>query len=190
MNYVGTRASDTNPLRSIPLLRPARAVFGWTPVEAARIVLQQIEQGLPVHRARLQQAHAMLGRANRCCYAGQRRMNQAAAMREINACRRALLNAHRKLDAARAEVERLERLENEPELPFEQPVPAPTGRRVLREDTGTFSAGTVCTVEPGARSGWCARIVRPNGTGTATHLPTEEAALAWVDAELAAPTLH
>ena len=103
-------------------------------------------------------------------------------MKCINAARRALLDAHRKLDAARADVERLERLENEPELPFEQPAPAPTGHRVLREQTGTFPTGTIVMVERSPNSGWYARTVRPGTAGgIASHHDSDTAARAWVD---------
>ncbi len=178
-----------NPLRSLPLYTPAHRVMGWTEMQATRSLLVQAEAAVAIYRANLISAHAVLGDANRVRNVERRRRHQGVAMRCINQARAILLTWNRKLDDCRA---KLERLENQPELPFAAPVPAPEmpGRRVLREQAGTFPAGSVCTVEPGARSGFGARIVRPNGSGTATHLPTEAAALAWVDAQLAPPVLH
>ena len=188
MHYIGHRASDTNPLRSIPLLRPAHAVIGWTPLEQARAQLDRAERIVPIVRANLRSAHAELGHANRRRTLILRRALQASAMRCINDARRALLDTHRKLDAARAEVERLE---NEPELPFEQPAPAPTGRRILREDVGTFPASTVITVERSPNAGFYARIVRPGTAGgIASHHDSDTAARAWVECTLAAPVVH
>ena len=189
MHYIGHRTSETNPLRSLPLFVPATRMFGPSPLFVAQTLLRQAERALPVYRADLLAAHTKLSRANRCDAPAYRRVLQRDAMRAINMARRVLRGAYANLANCR---DNLAALTEQPELPLVPPVPASelTGRRVLREQVGTFPVGTVVTVEPGVRSGYGARIVRPDGTGTATHLPTEDAALAWVDAQLAAPTLH
>ena len=106
-------------------------------------------------------------------------------MRCLNGARKLLRTWQRKLIAGRAEVERLE-----DELAAPVPAPEPRGRRTLREQAGTFPAGSRVTVEPGHLSGYGARIQRPDGSGTATHRDTEIEALAWVEAQLALPVLH
>ena len=104
MRYVGLRnpRAETNPLRSIPLLRPASAVFGPTlrqKIEArlfiARRDLKSAEVYLPI-------AYAALGRANRS--RGRRRFWQREAFQMINRTRAELHAARKALAAAEMEL--------------------------------------------------------------------------------------
>ena len=122
MHYAGTRhpLAQHNPLRSLPLLRPAHRVIGWTPA--------QVAVSLDAHKLRLAQAAVRnatalvedardaycdarreIGDANRGIRRGfrihgmnqaQRRDLRSQAFREFNARLRLLREAEAKLAAA------------------------------------------------------------------------------------------
>ena len=100
MHYVGTRASQTNPLRSVPLFRPAASVFGPTlrhKIETrlfiARRDIGRAGEYLPI-------AYSTLGRANAMKH--MRLHWQAKAFRQINQTRAELRAARKALVAAEA----------------------------------------------------------------------------------------
>lgn len=189
MHYVGRRASETNPLRSIPLLRPAHQVLGYDPLTLARMMLAQAERAVPNREGQFASACRRLGVANRCRYPGLRRQKQSDAMRDVNAFRRCLRQARRDLIAARADVERLE---SQPELPLAPALPAidpdllPSFPRILRLANANHPAGTIGNLDRAKGWGWHVTIERPNKAGgTVASFATRIEARDWLDAELA-----
>ena len=101
MRYVGHRASETNPLRSIPLFRPASQVLGWTALEKATFILERDRGAVESLEARYANACTALGEANRLRNP-MRRHWQATAFRSINSARAQLRQARKALIAAEA----------------------------------------------------------------------------------------
>ena len=99
MRYVGTRASETNPLRSIPLIRPVSAVFGHTDAFAVDWALQIARRDMAALEGGTAFRYAALGQANKV-RGPMRRYWQAKAFRAINTHRAQLRAARRALVAA------------------------------------------------------------------------------------------
>jgi hypothetical protein len=89
-----------NPIASIPLLRLAHEVLGWTEVQKATFCLARDRQNLACAEERYASACAALGRANQYRFA--RRRLQADAMRSIDAARRLLRECRASLAASLA----------------------------------------------------------------------------------------
>ena len=108
MHYVGRRASETNPLRSIPLFRPASAVFRTTtPRQGAEWALQVARQELSQAEGYYSYARTALGKANRT-RAAVRHARQAHAFRTLNTARAELRAARAKLAKAEAALAALD----------------------------------------------------------------------------------
>lgn len=99
----------TNPLRSIPFLRPAAHVL--RPVRSPLFLARwELDRALPdIASAEKQYAYARqcLGDANRRARGFGRRNAQAQAMRFLNKSRAALRAAHKRVAAAQAAVDAL-----------------------------------------------------------------------------------
>jgi hypothetical protein len=89
-----------NPIASIPLLRPAHKVLGWTEAQKATFCLTRDRNNLACAEQRYASASAALGCANQHFHA--RRRLQAEAMRSINAARRLLRKCRASLAASLA----------------------------------------------------------------------------------------
>ena len=101
MRYVGTRASETNPLRSIPLIRPATVVMGHTEAFKADWALQIARRDVAILNEATAYRYSVLGQANRV-RGPMRRHWQAKAFRAINLHRAELRAARKALVAAEA----------------------------------------------------------------------------------------
>ncbi len=101
MRYVGTRASETNPLRSIPLIRPAAVVFGHSDRFNAEWTLSNARRDVAILEEATAYRYAALGKANQVRGA-MRRYHQAQAFRHINTHRAELRRARKALAAAEA----------------------------------------------------------------------------------------
>jgi hypothetical protein len=103
MRYVGTRnpRAEHNPLRSIPLFRPAAQVLGHTPLQRLMIQAAAARASIELSTDHYLSACQSLGRANklkgykRCRYTGE-------AFRWINRARANLRKARKELQAAEA----------------------------------------------------------------------------------------
>ena len=101
MRYVGTRASETNPLRSIPLVRPAATVMGHSDASKADWALQIARRDVAALEGGTAYRYAVLGQANKV-RGYMRRHWQAKAFRAINVHRAQLRAARKALVAAEA----------------------------------------------------------------------------------------
>ena len=104
MHYAGIRKdprANANPLRSMPLLRPASAVFGPSPLQAATAVLTSARIELTMMEGYFARSCATLGDANRA-KPSLRRGRQAKAMRQLNRARADLRRARKAVAAAEA----------------------------------------------------------------------------------------
>ena len=91
----------TNPLRSIPFMRPAAVVFGPTNREKAEWALTIARRDVPLLERKVWVYCAALGNANRV-RGPMRRHWQANAFRQINSARAQLRAARKALAAAEA----------------------------------------------------------------------------------------
>ena len=89
----------TNPLRSIPLIRPASHVLGWTELEKATFILERDRLAVTALEQRYAAACASLGAANRV-RGPMRRQWQGKAFRSINSARAQLRQVRVALVAA------------------------------------------------------------------------------------------
>ena len=101
MRYVGTRTSETNPLRSIPLIRPAAATIGYSDAFKADWALQIARRDVAILKEATAYRYAVLGQANKV-RGPMRRHWQAKAFRAINLHRAELRAARKALVAAEA----------------------------------------------------------------------------------------
>ncbi len=88
----------TNPLRSMPLIRPAHLVMGWTVEQKATFSLQVARNNLAAAETNFAAACAALGAANKL--RSMRRYWQGKAMRTLNGRRAQLRQARAALAAA------------------------------------------------------------------------------------------
>ncbi len=101
MRYVGTRASETNPFRSIPMIRSIHEVFGPSNAFAADWALQIARRDVAILEKATSYRYSVLGQANKV-RGPMRRHWQAKAFRAINAHRAELRAARKALVAAEA----------------------------------------------------------------------------------------
>ena len=103
MRYVGTRhpLAAANPLRSIPLIRPAGATFRMSDQDKAEWALQIARRDVPAAEKRYAVYCAALGAANRM-RGPMRRHWQAQAFHQINSARAQLRAARKALVTAEA----------------------------------------------------------------------------------------
>lgn len=103
MHYVGTRhpLAAYNPLRSMPLIRPAHEVFGHTERFKADWALQIARRDVGIYEQALAHCYVVLGQANKV-RGPMRRHWQSKAFRNINSTRGSLRAARKALVAAEA----------------------------------------------------------------------------------------
>lgn len=99
MYYVGRRASETQPLRSLPLYTPAAYVLGVSPLFAAESNLKSARDNLACVEGSYPAACAGLGRANKV-RGPMRKLHVAKAFRSINAARAAIRRCRKAIAAA------------------------------------------------------------------------------------------
>ena len=137
MHYAGTRnpRAETNPLRSIPLFRPADQVLRkYTPRQLIEWDLAIARRDLPAVEAGFATACRVLGDANRS-RATLRRGRQAKAMRLVNEARARLRTTRAKLAKA---LGALADLDANPPLPgFEDAI---TAAQRTRDGLGWLNA--------------------------------------------------
>lgn len=126
MHYAGSRhpLAAHNPLRNVPLFRPAHRVLGWTPeqgavslaahsISLAQNILRSAEALVEDARDAYCEARREIGNANRGLRRGirmlgmnkaQRRDLRSQAFREFNARLRLLRQAEAKLVVAQIEM--------------------------------------------------------------------------------------
>ena len=103
MRYAGTRRSEHNPLRSMPLVRSAAVSFG--PTETDRLVgdLRNLPWSVSALAKAYDKARAELGRANRVNPAW-RKKTQRGAMIALNVARGAMRSNARQIATLQARL--------------------------------------------------------------------------------------
>ena len=101
MHYVGRRASETNPLRSMPFLRPAEQVLGYSPQQVAEWNLAIARRDVPALEQRYASACDGLSSANRM-RGPMKRHWQSKSMQSLNSARAQLRAARKDLVVAEA----------------------------------------------------------------------------------------
>jgi hypothetical protein len=103
MRYAGTRnpRAEHNPLRSIPLFRPAAQVLGHTPLQRLMAQAAAARTSIDVSTEHFRAACQSLGRANKL-KGYKRRRYTGEAFRWINRARANLRKARKELQAAEA----------------------------------------------------------------------------------------
>jgi hypothetical protein len=105
MRYVGIRnpRAEHNPLRSIPLFRPASILSRPSETDILVGALRRALYAVDALRRADAAARADLGRANRAARE-YRRLNQAHAMRKLNAVRKQMRANYRLIADSEAEL--------------------------------------------------------------------------------------
>lgn len=103
MRYAGTRRSEHNPLRSLPLLKSVSAVFGPDATDRLVAELRDALSYCSGWEREYAKACAALGKANKTA-AQWRKSNQRTAMRALNTTRAAMRANLRKVATLEAEL--------------------------------------------------------------------------------------